>query len=650
MLHILYDLGQRIPRAIPYQPIRENSYLIIFDVQNNSLKTEELDVQKAKRYVWVGNRKGQASKDRLIVEGDALRYLIFTTPFLFLNSLKDLKNISLQNLITRLNSITHKIGILELKNNKDKSFLMLKVYKLLEPTQQEVFLEKLKNALEYNKENATIEDVLNNSAPTLKQQDFEKLVSSTLQEIINTGIPAKSQILFTFKDEHGILPEDPEYRKYVEYTFKPKFDQGRVGICRLCNKKDKLTPKTSAFKFFKFWNTDKPGFAPLLQSENFSSAFGLCANCYEVILSGDHFAWENLKSQLAQVGVILLPYPVPEKTDLKELGELLKKRLNAINTIEAWQEFKNLLKEQREINNLWEEIKESTYIDFVFFASSQSSVKVLKVIQDVPPSRLDEIDNARIESAKWAEQYFDEVNKKPYIWNLDLKTQFSLIPTRKDTKVPSLFLNYLESLLLGDIFPRESLIKGFLEIARAHYLGYVGGFKGVPSGHTLEQFMVQTLIFQHYAKKLGVIAFLPTGGQKMTLENLPDHLKTYIQNQVPVNKAQALFLLGYVIGLIAHSQQKGIKLNETKSPAILNVISFTGMDDVKIRRMVNQVADRMRHYLKGWDYNEAEKVLATALYLLEADKSSLPAYENTYWVLAGYGFSRLGLKDKKDNQ
>ena len=656
MINAFYDLGEQTLQDIPYEPIKEKTYLIVMDVSQRRIRSEEMDVLKAKRYVWVGNRKGNQPKDRLIVGGkDALRYLIFTTVFYLLDKFRDSKDPSMQTLAQRLDKLIQDLGILELKDGQEKIFRMLRVDQLLEPSKQNGFLEALQKQIFQDTGNevscsSSTEETLKAWASLYpKHGDFEKAIKEAFYKVATEGISSKEPVLWTFGDEQGVLTADPGYRTYIEHTFQPQLDDAQEGMCRICNRKGKVTSKTTAFKFFKFCNTDKPGFAPLLNDKLFPSVFGLCSACYAAVLAGDRFVWENLRTKLANLGTILLPYPVPKKGNLRELAEILKKRLGAVETVEAWKEFQQTLQEQAELRAIWEGVREHIYIDFIFFKASNSAVKILKIIHEVPPSRLDELDEARRETLEWAEQYFRDEGKRKSLWDLDLRTQFSLIPTRKDTQTPALFLNYLEALLHGDLFSREALLKGFLEIARAHYFGYIKGFRALPL-RTVEQFIVQTLVLQHYTEKLGVLRPLPRGGESMILDQLPDYLQSYLKDQIPAGKRWGLFLLGYVIGLIAEVQQKGISWDKTKSPPILNAVTFTGMDDVKVRRLVNYVADRMRHYLKGWDYQEGERVLAAALLLLEENKGTLPNYENTYWVLAGYGFARLAIRKKGEKK
>ncbi len=660
MLNVFYEIGQILPLSLPYQKVKENSFLLIMDASKGRIFTEKMDNVKVKKYCWLGNVKGNIAKDYLIVSGEAVRYLIFFTPFYFLEkNFKTLKNNEVfKNFLKRLGNLITLLGVLEIKTNNKKPLKMLNVYNLLDNNLRQKFLKELKARITQEtsqnldfleskgSESENFENFIKNVFSLYsKNEDFEKAFSEVFYNIHSQDFEKNSELLWTFADEKGIITKDPGYRYYIEEKFF-KIEGLQEGICRICNNHSPVTSKTTYFKFFKFWNTDKPGFAPLWNEKLFASVFALCPECYKKVFVADHFIWEHFNTTVCGLKVILLPHPVKDRYDLKELAELLKKRLNAIDTVKAIKEFENTLKEQKE---LWETLKkEQVFINFVFYESSRSAVKVMKVIHEVPPTRLDKLDEVRKESLGWAQNYFKDVkrkNKSP--WDLDLSTQFSLIPAYKNVKTPSLFLNYLEALFHREPFPKETLIKGFLKIAKAHHLGFTKEFKGLPSERNLETFMVQTLIFLRYLKNLDIIKLSLGGG--VMIEKIPEHLKTYLSNEVPEGKSQALFLVGYVIGMIAQEQQAGKDFRERKSPPILNAISFTGMDDNKIRRLINYVADKMRHYLKGWNYKEAENILSAAIYLFEKYKKSLPSYENTYWVLAGYGFYNLGL-GKKDNK
>ena len=659
MIQILHAIGKQVRKNIPYAQLPSNRtvQLLVLNVANKSILSGKMDPQKVRRYAWVGNRTGQEPKDRLIVKDDAVKYLIHTTPFLLLSRLETLDHPQKASFIRRLENLIRTLGTLDLRDPSGKTLHILRVDRLLDPQQQQTFLENLRQRVE--------EDTGIPSSPTLDLEtalqtwssqcthpkDFAKAYADAFYTTIRVyqSIPKNGMVIWTFEDAQGILVEDPVYHAYVAETFKPELEEAEEGVCHLCNRRGKVTAKTSAFKFFKFFNEDKVGFAPMLNKRRFPSALGLCATCYENVLYGDRFVLDHLNTRFLGMDVVLFPHPVPEKRDLQRIAEVLKKRLNATATVDQWHAFQEKLKDNV-FSNDWEYVRSQLFITLMFIERSRNAVKVLRVIQEVPPSRLDELDETRRRVEEQALHYFVDVGKKKSLWDLDLQTQYTLLPAYKDTRTPPLFLSYLEALLLRQPFPRPAIVRHFLAVARAHARGQTQTFRGVPP-RTVEQFMVQTLVFQTYAQLVGIFPTIPiVGGDSMVLEHVPKHLAQYVAEHVPPGRAQGLFLLGYVIGLIGKAQQEGMPRSEKKSPPILNAVPFGGMDEARVQRLVNQVADRMRHYLKGWAYDEGERVLSAALQLLEQKPASLPSYEQTYWVLAGYGFARLGRVNKGEQK
>lgn len=649
MIHVLKELGKGQPKKFPVAPIKEKTKLLVMDVSASRIHIEDMNLDKARRYAWVGHRKGNAPQDRLIVQ-DNIHYLIFEAPFLLLQKPEITEDPSLKSLSQRLENLIQTLGTLNLPIGKSLS--MLRVDRLLNPSERQAFAEELRNLIEASgqvSDAPDVETLLRHLASlSSSEKNFKENVSKAFLSVLKKHrISSKDSLLCTFKDERGILVEDPTYHTYVSRTFQPSIENAQQGTCYGCGRTDAITPKTSAFQFFKFFNTDKPGFAPRTNAKRFPQAFGLCRTCYTEVLYGDRFALEHLRSSLVGMEVMILPYPVPDNRDIKDMADVLRKRLAASDTVEQWHEFQKALEDHVDFQSTWEDLRQHVFITFVFYETSNSAVKVLRIIQDIPPSRLDEMDEIRRQASQWARKYFREVGRKKSMWDLDLRTQYTLLPPTRDARLPALFLDYLEALLLKRPFPRETLLRHVLSVARAH--AYKSpSFRGIPQNRTVEQLMVQTLVLDWYARNLGVLPPLPTGGGSMVLDRVPEHLRTYVLQHVPEGKARGLFLLGYVIGLIGEAQQKNVPRSEAKSPPILNGISYTGMDEGKVRRLANHVADRMRHYLRRWNYDEGERVLAAALQLFEESHQPLPPYEHTYWVLAGYGFARLGLRSTKE--
>ncbi len=633
MIQILYELGRRAPIELPINPVKTKGHLVILDTTNQRTYREDMDKLKAKEYLWVGNRKGNIPQDFLITNN--LTYLLFQSPFNLLRNLEFLDNPEIIKIRKRLEKIIQNYSK-RIEGHQGQIIHMLNPFSFLALSEEK---ERFQQILSKELGEEVSEVNFYNLAKKYPRKRLMKAVVFAFQNAVAGDLPKKEKVYWTLKDEEGLLVKDPGYRYYVVQAFSPPLPENAPEQhCHLCNQLAPVIADTGAFKFFKFFNKDKPGFAPGISASKFSSLFGVCKDCYRKLFAGDRVVYEKFRTRLAGKALFLLPYPVPDHIGIHNLAEVLVARVNAAHTIEEWREFQKRLQEETELREDWEKIRHLLKVDFVFATTSQSAVKIHKVIHEVPPFRLDELDYAREESRKWAEGKFGDFRTNP--WDMSLNTQYQMFPTPKNAQVPERFIEYLENLLLSQPIKWESLVSIFVEAARIHYVEGERGYRMRKS--SLDFYMVQSLVLRQYLQVLGLLQERPTQEGGIIMERvLSQELRDYLEKSKLSGKRAGLFLLGYVIGKVANVQMQGVSRSESKSPTILNAITFTGMDESKIQRLFNHVFDRMRHYLKGPTYSDAEKIWAVAQEEYQRGTEHLSPHETTYWVLAGYGFARL---------
>lgn len=107
---------------------------------------------------------------------------------------------------------------------------------------------------------------------------------------------------------------------------------------------------------------------------------------------------------------------------------------------------------------------------------------------------------------------------------------------------------------------------------------------------------------------------------------------------------RALFLLGYLVGEIGNAQSA---TGHKKKP-ILDKINFQGMGADKLRRLANDVLEKLRQYDR-LQYNENIYSVLKSLMDNNMGKWYLSNQENVFYVLSGYAFSNyLVRKRSKD--
>lgn len=460
--------------------------------------------------------------------------------------------------------------------------------------------------------------------------------------------------LYTLQLNGQPLARHPDYVKYLEKSMVDKaFEEARDGICHVCGYRREVTADTTRFKLLKFYITDKPGFASGLSKKGFVHNYTLCRECYRALLGGERFIENRLSTRLGRNNVYVLPLfhlpsITPTAATLEHWAKYLKERVAATQTLEQWQKFQDALKGYKEFENT----KASFVLNLLFATKAQGAVKVDKLIQDVPPSRLDRLDEVRNKVRNFANSHFRESHE----WDLSLGCIFYLFPIHKQGNQAQTrpFLEFLDALLTGRPLQVKSLIPKFLETASVHYFERYDAYVQDRPGQDLRDvdrvftaFLLQSQLLLVYLKKLDQLEDFPKGGDLMEMEGeaLDKELRAYLEELGLARGQRALFLLGYLIGRIGSTREQ----RESGKP-ILNKVHFQGMDKGKVMRLANEVYEKLRQY-KIADYNEG--VYAEMKALVDRELADLDSpQQNTYWLLSGYAYATWqGIKHgKKDQQ
>jgi CRISPR-associated protein Csh1 len=484
-----------------------------------------------------------------------------------------------------------------------------------------------------------------------------RLVGQVLQNWVSKELDVKgSQIkLYTLALDGERLVRHPDYVQYIERKLVDEAFEGpeaSKGVCHVCGTQGSITANTTRFDLLTFYNTDKPGFSGNIlgrKKGGFLRNYTLCRECYQALLAGEQFLKNELHTRLGRSNVYVIPVfhvpeVLPDAQTLDKWAQYLKQRLAAAETIEGWHNFQQQLERyQRQ-----EEGKAAFVLNLLFATKIRAAVKVDKLIVDVPPSRLDRIDDARRWVYDWAADHLGERNE----WDLGLGRLFYLLPLRqRDRQVEAKpYLELLDALLTGRPLSARALIPLLLETAAIHrferYQAHVHNRPNDPE-RALVVHLLQAQLFLRYLKdfeRLGAASRLDEGGEmmieeiaKMKEEELLDgDLRIWMDGLRLEGAQRGLFLLGVLIGQIGSTREQ----IDSRKP-ILNKVNFQGMDRPKIVRLANEVYEKLRQY-KIADYKEGTYCVMRD-YLdqpLNDNKNTFGSpQENVYWVLSGYAYA-----------
>ena len=469
------------------------------------------------------------------------------------------------------------------------------------------------------------------------EEDFKKKLKTELEK--------NEEIIFWTIQINGKYVVDYEFydelikKKVVEKNKK----KGDV-VCYLCGEKKREYFDNFREYPIKFFVNDKVGFSQKL-SDRWHGNFALCIDCYTSIFAGQKFVLNNLRFNLGGiVDVLLIPEFVGEipfsQEKIKEWAELTKDLYNPFELLEEAQ-LREKLNDYKKFGFL-----KSFLLNFVFYEQNNAQFKIYSVVKDLPSSRIDEL-----------REKFREYKKRVLGEGLEplkgYESIYELIPLRyskSDRKVidKSKMAELLSSILEGTPINRSFLIREFWLGAVARYFSNTSyfGIKELQSSEERDREMRSYLLKTHQLLiLLRELSLLSVRREDMSLENLPEELKRYIEEMGLNEQETALFLLGTLIGEIGRKQAR------YGSKPILNKINYQGMSRERLVILFNEVHEKLEH--EDLLYPQNELIYATAKELFDKNRNewSLKPYENVYFLLSGYAYkTALNIKRGKEGK
>jgi len=638
----------------------KTQYLVIinFDLTNKKISLDKEEIRKSTPldYLWIGNPKaGNSPQDRLTTNN-----LAFLCSQTIPNLIKRLNEGEFKNILSLIKNIFfYDLGKQIGSQNRYRYVLNIEEFGLSAKTMAEVKRE----ALEKNKKKYV--------------QEAVKIVTKEFFSYLNQkeDVGKKEIGLFTVKCNGKLLVSYPEYQNYIANSVvEEKFESSTKGICHLCKREAFITYDTTQFRF-TYYNTDKIGFSSGLRGKSnygFLKNLGLCKNCYKSILAGETFIKNHLATFLTKP-LFLIPqftFSFPFMSEmLEEWTKNVKTHFNAVRNFKnwkVWQELKNQLTE-------YEDIKNNYVINLLFYNNppGSSEFKILKLIPDVPPSK---IDTLLLTANKIQDKAQEILGGKDADWHLGLDDMYYLFPIRKsknDFVDYKKVLEFYNALFTDKPVAYDFLIRQFVELAAIYRYGAICNYniggrncqeerwseqkrdmalvKAILNANLLLLYLKELTqlngglsmderIFVEIIQKLQRDKESVSGTKKK--EDIKSQLHRYERLQRFIEEMGysslqiGLFLLGFLIGEIGRKQYN----SQNRTKPILKKINYQGMDKAKILRLVNDVLEKLDQY-KILPYNEV--IYAEMKKLLDKNWQSwnISNEEAVFFVLSGYAYA-----------
>lgn len=454
--------------------------------------------------------------------------------------------------------------------------------------------------------------------------------------------------VYTLKFNDDLLVKRQEYREMV-YDDKVDclFDANHKiykknlvnqGKCSLCNGNHVKTTSNATNLAFKFYMTDKKGFSSYLD-DKFTKNYNICEECYRYLMVGEQFIQNNLNTYVGGLSLYLIPSLIFESRnfDRDRLGKLsnyIKHLNNSVTNLESIEEFKD---EMKEFIEEFEDEKNNFVIDYLFYQKSKSEFKVLRLIKDVPPSRLDAIRNAEFDILRLVKEKFKDERQ----FKIDLRSIYYSIPLSKNDVMYSKYLGLLDSVFSNRKIEYSFLIDQFTELIRIIHFKHEGF--NISTKTNLEYKIIQLNFLLLFFNKLKILGGVNMDNMSNTnigkIEDMiPKEILGY-WNSIEIyrdDSKKALFLLGYLIGEVGSAQSSA---GHKKKP-ILDKVNFQGMGAEKLNRLTGDVLEKLRQN-NILQYKDNENAYSALKILIDSNiaRWKLSNQENVFYVLSGYAFS-----------
>src|SRR5215211_128545 len=337
MIESIYQLGKAVlERGGGRQTVLESladyppsdregkSYIAVLKLDTSSWKLD-VDLRElgregsntAARYLWLGNASG-ANDDQDRLTTNNLAFLVSQT---IPNLLREGRIESQTSLYKRMGRLQNEL-YLDLGEPEDLGITGGGPYR-----RYRHFWDLQKLGIKGPSRDALREKVQSGEKPKNVPQQVAKAM---LEHFEQEQLPERG-VLFTLDLDSELLVDEVAYQEYLERSLIGNiFERAREGKCYLSGEYGPVTTDMTRFKF-KYYITDKLGFASGATKGGFGSNFVLARDAYRSLLVGERFVRRELGFYFAGVSSYLIPdlYTVEIPT---ELPGALQRTLRSIHS------------------------------------------------------------------------------------------------------------------------------------------------------------------------------------------------------------------------------------------------------------------------------------------------------------------------------
>lgn len=482
----------------------------------------------------------------------------------------------------------------------------------------------------------------------------------TVLQLAVESIPEKKKVFLTVENSKGKLPgESKEYQNYlsnelalIKYTTKSTREM--IGTCSLCGKPNcNIYPNAIKGAGINIFNVDRIGAFPNISADNAWKAYPLCVDCADLLYIYKFHLMNNYIPRVGGAKALILP-DMPLDSALK--ARFYKKFNGYINAIK---EGENVEYKEKSILRLFAQENHISSLSIVWAKFGQNLEDVVGIINDVLPSRLNEISTFNEQIEDWRHPLFPQNKKIEFDLGMNCLREIFYRPGGKKAKNTnaSKQLFKMKRNLLSTLYHDENLgaaqfDKEFIETAKWYMLQlfeagkpYSALYEGKESdkSFTLAGWIRNFAFLKYYLKTMGVFKM----GDNF-YEPEWESLKPYFgkESGIDTKEKAFAFLLGILYGKIM--QVQGAKRVNVGANALtwLKRLTLTGKD-------LPELYVKIREKLLAYETESNENVRKLVREIGQVgvklgNKIELDKINTNYFLLLGQSITTTVLP-KKEN-
>ncbi len=425
----------------------------------------------------------------------------------------------------------------------------------------------------------------NNSANSKEEKEFIENIKGILSDhhdqIVQaidaciSDLPKKEGKLLTLKIMQGKEWKyigDFEIFKKLLTKNESKMIGGKIANCSICGIPKELSEDAGVFKFY---TTDKPGFISGGFKEDDSwKNFPVCSVCKLELEEGRKFVEANLNYRFYGLSYLLIPKLLLTEVDAEIIGILFdsNKKISLKERIK-----KRITDNEEEILEALANEKDILTFSFLFLKSEQSAERILLLIEDVFPSRINRIFKAK--------DYADEITGDSFTLGKIRHFFTKSDENKRDYDLNAYFLDIVDNIFRGVPIDFSFLNRFFLIKIRRDFLDYDSKGKDKFNFHSSIKNALMSIIF---FENLGLINFAEM--KDLEESKFEDVFKKY-GNTFSLPVRRGLFLTGALTEMLLRKQ--GI---ERGAKPFLKKLKGLKMDDRDIKALLPAIQNKFEEY------------------------------------------------------